>query len=60
MEEALQFAQDQLSEVGESDPSVLVELERTLALLAFEEPAKSPFSDLLNQTHRQKVVALSV
>jgi len=57
VEEALQFAQDQLSEVGESDPGVLVELERTLALLAFEEPTNSPFSDLLNQTHRQKVAS---
>lgn len=55
VEEALQFSQDQLSEVGESDPGVLTELERTLALLAFEEPTNSPFSDLLNQTHRQKV-----
>lgn len=55
VEEALQFAQDQLSEVGESDPAVLTELERTMALLAFEEPNTSPFSDLLNQTHRQKV-----
>ncbi|XP_054274198.1 glucose-induced degradation protein 8-A homolog [Macrosteles quadrilineatus] len=57
VEEALQFAQDQLSEVGESDPGVLNELERTLALLAFEEPNNCPFSDLLNQTHRQKVAS---
>uniref|UniRef100_A0A1B6DIW7 CTLH domain-containing protein n=2 Tax=Clastoptera arizonana TaxID=38151 RepID=A0A1B6DIW7_9HEMI len=57
VEEALQFAQDQLSEVGESDPAVLTELERTMALLAFEEPNISPFSDLLNQTHRQKVAS---
>ena len=55
VEEALQFAQEQLSEVGESDPSVLTELERTMALLAFEDPTNCPFSDLLNQTHRQKV-----
>lgn len=55
VEEALQFAQDQLSEAGETDPTVLNELERTLALLAFEEPLNSPFSDLLQQTHRQKV-----
>lgn len=55
IEEALQFAQDQLSEAGESDDNILSELERTLALLAFEEPHKSPFSDLLHPTHRQKV-----
>lgn len=55
IEEALQFAQDQLSEAGESDDNILCELERTLALLAFDEPHKSPFSDLLHPTHRQKV-----
>jgi len=55
IEEALHFAQEQLSEAGESDPTVLNELERTLALLAFEEPKKCPFRDLLHPTHRQKV-----
>ncbi|XP_046419546.1 glucose-induced degradation protein 8 homolog isoform X1 [Neodiprion virginianus] len=54
IEEALQFAQEQLSEAGESDDNILSELERTLALLAFDEPHKSPFSDLLHPTHRQK------
>lgn len=49
------FAQTQMSEAGESNPEVLSELERTLALLAFEQPQKSPFSDLLEQSHRQKV-----
>jgi len=34
---------------------VLTELERTLALLAFDEPSTSPFGDLLNLGHRQKV-----
>ncbi|XP_022197833.1 glucose-induced degradation protein 8-B homolog [Nilaparvata lugens] len=57
VEEALKFAQDQLSEAGEADPTVLNELERTLALLAFDEPQVSPFSDLLDQTHRQKVAS---
>lgn len=55
IEEALQFAQEKLSEAGESDDNILCELERTLALLAFDEPHKSPFSDLLHPTHRQKV-----
>lgn len=55
IEEALVFAQAKLSEVGEGNPTILTELERTLALLAFEEPQKSPFSDLLQTTHRQKV-----
>lgn len=57
IEEALQFAQDRLSEAGESDDNILCELERTLALLAFDEPDKSPFSDLLHPTHRQKIAS---
>ncbi|KZC14584.1 Protein C20orf11 [Dufourea novaeangliae] len=57
IEEALQFAQDRLSEAGESDDNILCELERTLALLAFDEPHKSPFSDLLHPTHRQKIAS---
>lgn len=55
IEEALHFAQEQLSESGQSDPDILNELERTMALLAFGEPMNSPFGDLLNQAHRQKV-----
>lgn len=57
IEEALQFAQDRLSEAGESDDVILCELERTLALLAFDEPHKSPYSDLLHPTHRQKIAS---
>ncbi|KAJ8688281.1 hypothetical protein QAD02_024076 [Eretmocerus hayati] len=57
IEEALQFAQEQLSEAGESNENILSELERTLALLAFDEPHKSPFSDLLHPTHRQKIAS---
>ena len=55
IDEALRFASDQLAERGEEDPSVLEELERTMALLAFEEPINSPFADLLSHSHRQKV-----
>lgn len=58
IEEALRFASDQLAERGEEDPSVLEELERTMALLAFEEPMNSPFADLLSHSHRQKVRGL--
>lgn len=57
IEEALSFAQTQISEAGETNPDVLNELERTLALLAFEKPQNSPFSDLLDQTQRQKVAS---
>lgn len=46
-----------MSEAGESNADVLNELERTLALLAFEKPQNSPFADLLEQSHRQKVAS---
>lgn len=57
IEEALTFAQDKLSEAGEDIPQALNELERTLALLAFEKPQDCPFADLLEQSHRQKVAS---
>ncbi|TMW48984.1 hypothetical protein DOY81_005928 [Sarcophaga bullata] len=57
IEEALSFAQNKLSEAGEDIPEVLNELERTLALLAFEKPQESPFSYLLEQSHRQKIAS---
>ncbi|EFA03726.1 glucose-induced degradation protein 8 homolog [Tribolium castaneum] len=57
VEEALAFAQSHLSEAGEDDPSVLQELERTVALLAFEDPLNSPFGDLLAPSHRQKIAS---
>ena len=55
VDDALKFSTEQLSERGEEDPAVLDELERTMALLAFEEPGRSPFADLLSTAHRQKV-----
>lgn len=55
IEGALTYAQSHLAEHGEEDNKVLPELERTLALLAFEQPDKSPFSDLLEVSQRQKV-----
>lgn len=46
-----------MSEAGEKNAEVRTELERTLALLAFEKPQNSPFADLLEQSHRQKVAS---
>jgi len=57
VEEALKFASEQLAERGEESELVLGELERTLALLAFEDPEKSPYGDLLSYSHRQKVAS---
>lgn len=55
IDEALKYAQEQLAERGEENKDVLSELERTLALLAFDKPEGSPFGDLLHLSHRQKV-----
>lgn len=57
VERALEYAQIHLAERGEENPDILSELERTLALLAFEEPEKSPFGDLLHLCQRQKVAS---
>ena len=54
-EAALEFAQTQLAEQGEESRECLTEMERTLALLAFDSPEESPFGDLLNRLQRQKV-----
>ena len=55
VEGALEFAQTHLAERGEQNGDILVELERTLALLAFENPESSPFGELLHPSQRQKV-----
>uniref|UniRef100_A0A1A9WCB9 CTLH domain-containing protein n=1 Tax=Glossina brevipalpis TaxID=37001 RepID=A0A1A9WCB9_9MUSC len=57
IDDALTFAQNKLSEAGEDIPEVLSELERTLALLAFEKPQESPFAYLLEQSHRHKIAS---
>nr|XP_002127838.1 glucose-induced degradation protein 8 homolog [Ciona intestinalis] len=55
MEDALEFAQTQLSERGEDSPECLSDMERALALLVFDKPEESPFADLLLQSQRHKV-----
>ncbi|CAK9297045.1 unnamed protein product [Gordionus sp. m RMFG-2023] len=55
IEDALIFAQNNLAEYGEDNSEVLDQLEKTLALLAFDEPEKSPFGDLLSHNHKQKI-----
>lgn len=52
-EEALTFAQEQLN--VDSEYLELHELERTLALLAFDKPLSSPYADLLHIEHRQQL-----
>ncbi|KAJ8325614.1 hypothetical protein BDV3_001148 [Batrachochytrium dendrobatidis] len=55
--EAIEFAQEELAPRGEENPEFLNELERTMALLAFEDTYKSPVGDLLNHSQRQKTAS---
>lgn len=57
LEDALQFAQNHLCEYGENDERIQEELERTMALLAFENPSDSPFADLLQNVQRQRLAS---
>ncbi|KJA26127.1 hypothetical protein HYPSUDRAFT_64337 [Hypholoma sublateritium FD-334 SS-4] len=54
--EALQFAQDELAPRGEESPEFLSELERTMALLAFESAPNAPsaIAELLSPAQRMK------
>ncbi|KAH8511933.1 hypothetical protein Peur_053510 [Populus x canadensis] len=55
--EALQFAQEELAPRGEEDHSFLEELERTIALLAFEDVSNCPVGDLLDISQRLKTAS---
>ncbi|KAH7928544.1 hypothetical protein BV22DRAFT_202745 [Leucogyrophana mollusca] len=54
--EALTFAQEELAPRGEANPEFLSELERTMALLAFESSSSAPsaISELLSPAQRMK------
>ncbi|CAJ0586305.1 unnamed protein product, partial [Mesorhabditis spiculigera] len=59
-EEALMFSEAHIA--GKDDqltPQQREDLEKTFALLAFENPLESPFGGLLNHTHRQQLVVWS-
>uniref|UniRef100_A0A915IF42 CTLH domain-containing protein n=1 Tax=Romanomermis culicivorax TaxID=13658 RepID=A0A915IF42_ROMCU len=53
IEQALIFAQENLAEKGEQNQNLLNELEQTMALLAFEQPEKSPFGQLMHFSQRE-------
>ncbi|RIB02595.1 CTLH/CRA C-terminal to lish motif domain-containing protein [Gigaspora rosea] len=55
--EALEFAQDELAPRGEENPEFLEELERTMALLAFDDTSVSPVGDLLHPSQRQRTAS---
>ena len=58
VEEALEFAQTHLVPHAENDPALLAELERTIALLAFDPSSTaSPVADLLDVSQRQKTAS---
>ncbi|KAF9244616.1 CTLH/CRA C-terminal to lish motif domain-containing protein [Melanogaster broomeanus] len=54
--EALRFAQDELAPRGEESPEFLAELERTMALLAFDSSSSAPsaITELLSTAQRMK------
>eukprot|EP00127_Corallochytrium_limacisporum_P006419 Clim_evm9s227 gene=Clim_evmTU9s227 len=57
IEQAIEFAQEELAPRAEENPAFLVELEKTMALLAFETNQDSPVSYLLDIAQRQKVAS---
>ncbi|XP_014519127.1 glucose-induced degradation protein 8 homolog isoform X1 [Vigna radiata var. radiata] len=57
VEEALEFAQEELAPRGEENQSFLEELERTVALLAFEDVSNCPVGDLLDISQRLKTAS---
>ena len=57
IEKALEFSQNVMAELGLENMSFLEELERTMALLAYDNPESSPFGDLLNYSQRHKVAS---
>ncbi|GAA0175680.1 scaffold/adaptor protein [Lithospermum erythrorhizon] len=57
VEEALEFAQEELAPRGEEHKNFLEELEKTVLLLAFEDATKSPVGELLGMSQRLKTAS---
>nr|XP_004234130.1 protein GID8 homolog [Solanum lycopersicum] len=57
IEEALEFAQEELAPRGEENQSFLEELEKTVALLAFEDVSNCPVGELLDVSQRLKTAS---
>ncbi|GLI70090.1 hypothetical protein VaNZ11_014866 [Volvox africanus] len=57
VESALDFAQQNLAPLAEENVEFLEELERTVALLAFEDSKSSPLGDLMDVAQRQKTAS---
>jgi len=56
---ALQYAADNLAEQASTKPELLKELEETMSLLCFENPAESPLDFLLWDTQREAVADMA-
>ncbi|KAJ0257979.1 Protein GID8 [Hirschfeldia incana] len=56
-DEALEFAQEELAPRGEENQAFLQELEKTVALLVFEDASNCPVKDLLDISHRLKTAS---
>lgn len=57
VDEALDFAQEELAPRGEENETFLEELERTVALLAFEDASNCPVGYLLDMSQRLKTAS---
>ncbi|KAE9607195.1 hypothetical protein Lal_00026483 [Lupinus albus] len=57
IDEALEFAQEELAPRGEENQSFLEDLERTVALLAFEDVSNCPAGELLDISQRLKAAS---
>ncbi|CAL5408742.1 unnamed protein product [Camellia sinensis] len=57
VEEALEFAQEELAPRGEENQSFLEELEKTVALLAFDDVTNCPVGELLDISQRLKTAS---
>lgn len=54
---SLEFAQECLAPLGEDRPTFLEEVERTVALLLFEDARAAPRAELLEPAQRQKTAS---
>ncbi|CAI5717558.1 unnamed protein product [Hyaloperonospora brassicae] len=57
IEEALQFAIENLAPFGQMSPHFLREIEQTMSLVAFQNPSESPLGHLLEQSQRCRVAS---
>lgn len=57
IDDALQFAMEELAPRGEENKEFLEEIEKTMALLAFEDMEQSPVKELLDNVQRQSTAS---